>query len=207
MDMTTLAKTNSFIQFTTYSMIVAVDSEGGIGFDNSLPWPKCPEDMQWFRNNTMGKIIIMGRKTFESIGSKPLPGRINIVIGTELNKEEARNFNVAHEGQEKAGYLIFVNTVGQAKEIISQTAGTLHKGGEVMIIGGGAIYEAFWPEVSRVYLTTFDGTYKTDIKINMDLSSFDLVYRDARRVMLPKFEIWDARSTFSVVRPDSNRFA
>ena len=59
------------------SLIAAMAEERVIGIDNSLPW-KLPNDMKWFRKQTMGKPIVMGRKTFESFGAKPLPGRTNI---------------------------------------------------------------------------------------------------------------------------------
>ena len=207
MNISTTSKLSSFIHYTTYSMIVAVDEAGGIGIDNKLPWPKCKEDMQWFRSQTLGKIIVMGRKTFESIGSKPLPGRINIVIGSKLEPEVARTFNKENEGNKDAGYLMFVPSVSKAKEMISMTAGTLHNGGEVMVIGGASIYEAFWNDIGRVYLTTFKDTFNTDVKIHMNLNQFELVYRDDRSVLGPKFEIYDAQQTFRIERKDTSRFA
>ncbi|UQT02724.1 dihydrofolate reductase [Serratia phage vB_SmaM-Sureiya] len=207
MDITTFAKTNEFIHFTTYAMIVAVDASGGIGINNTLPWPKCKEDMQWFRKQTLGKIIVMGRSTFESIGGKPLPGRINIVISRTLDPAVAREINTANAENKDAGYLLFVNSPDKAKEVIQQTAGTLHKGGEVMVIGGATIYEAFWPSISRLYLTTFGDTYNTDVGLEMDLTGFDKVYMDATGFMQPKFEIYDVRPSLIVNRKDNKRFA
>src|ERR1043165_2837224 len=61
------------------SMIVAVANNGVIGNKGGMPW-RIPEDMRWFRQNTMGKPIIAGRKTYESFQKKPLPGRTNIVV-------------------------------------------------------------------------------------------------------------------------------
>ena len=64
------------------SLIWAMTDERVIGISNSLPW-KLPADMKWFRQNTLGKPIIMGRKTFESFGAKPLPQRLNIIVSSD----------------------------------------------------------------------------------------------------------------------------
>ena len=66
------------------SMIAAMTEDRVIGIKNTLPW-KLPNDMKWFRQHTLGKPIIMGRKTFESFGAKPLPGRMNIIITHDKN--------------------------------------------------------------------------------------------------------------------------
>jgi dihydrofolate reductase len=59
--------------------IAAITDSGGIGFKGGLPWPRNSEDLKYFRDKTMGKTVFMGKRTFESLGSKPLPGRINLV--------------------------------------------------------------------------------------------------------------------------------
>lgn len=184
-------KTTKFIQSITYSMIVARDSSNGIGFKNGLPWPKCQSDMKWFRDQTMSKIIIMGRSTFESIGSKPLPGRINIVISTTLDESVGKAWNAEYQNDTTKGYLVIVDSVEKAKKFINDTAGMLHGGGEVMVIGGAQIYQAFWNDMSRVYLTTFNGSYTSDVQIEFSLEHFDLVYLDKRRVLDPQFQIFD----------------
>lgn len=61
------------------TIIVATDLDDGIGYSGQLPWPKIPEDMARFRDRTMGDVVIMGRKTYDSIG-RPLPGRTNVVL-------------------------------------------------------------------------------------------------------------------------------
>lgn len=200
-----LSKVSNFVKFTSYAMIVAMDVDGGIGYNNDLPWSRNKEDMKWFRDNTMSKIIIMGRSTWESIGSKPLDGRINIVISRTLDKQVAQDINVSNKEDTNKGYVIFVKSPAEAREVVDHTSGTLHNGGEVMVIGGAQIYEAFWPHISRVYLTTFEDSYPADVSIDMDLSVFTLVYRDATKVLAPKFEIWDAKNTFSVKRKENTR--
>lgn len=194
------SKVSGFIKYTTYSMILATDSKGGIGNDNGLPWPRNDLDMKWFVDNTKGKIMIMGRKTFESIGSRPLPKRINIVIGTTLDEADSKAYNELHKEDKDHGYLFFVKTVQAAKDLIANTTGMLHSGGEVMIIGGATIYEAFWHDIGRIYLTTFEGEYESDVSIKMDLSSFEEVYKDRTHILNPMFQIFDAKRTLWVER-------
>ena len=111
------------------SLIAAEDRV--IGINNRLPW-RLPADMKWFRQHTLGKPIIMGRKTFESFGSKPLPDRLNIVI--------TRDPAYAAPGA------VVVHDIDQA----IAAAGAVE---EVMIIGGASFYEQMLPRADRLYLT------------------------------------------------------
>lgn len=113
------------------SMIAAMTEDRVIGIKNSLPW-KLPNDMKWFRQNTMGKPIIMGRKTFESFGAKALPGRVNIIITRDQSYQ--------------ANDSIVVHSIDDAIKV----AGNVD---EVMIIGGASFYEQMLPKADRLYLT------------------------------------------------------
>lgn len=113
------------------SLIAAMDKNRLIGRENGLPW-HLPEDFKHFKAVTMGKSVIMGRKTFESIG-KPLPGRKNLVI--------SRN------GFTAAGILVFPD-IDQA----IAAAGD----GEVMVIGGASLYQQLIDRADRMYLTHVD---------------------------------------------------
>ena len=113
------------------SMIAAMTEERVIGVKNSLPW-KLPNDMKWFRQNTMGKPIVMGRKTFESFGAKALPGRTNIII--------------THDESYLASDSVVVHSIDEALK----AAGDVD---EVMIIGGASFYEQMLPKADRLYLT------------------------------------------------------
>lgn len=118
------------------ALIVAMAKNQTIGIDNSLPW-HLPKDLQYFKKVTMAKPIIMGRKTFESIG-RPLPGRTNIVI--------TRQSDYAGDG------IVVVNSLQQAldkAEDISFVAG--HE--EVMVIGGAEIYQQALLQADRLYIT------------------------------------------------------
>ncbi|PWI33612.1 type 3 dihydrofolate reductase [Vibrio albus] len=112
-----------------------------IGNDNQMPW-HLPADFIWFKKQTMGKPVVMGRKTYESIG-RPLPGRLNIVI--------SRDKDLAIEG---------VTTVTSVDEAIS-AAGECE---ELMIIGGGSIYEYCLPKADRLYLTFIEADIDGDTK-------------------------------------------
>lgn len=115
------------------SMIAAMANNRVIGKDNQMPW-HLPADFAWFKRSTMGKPVVMGRKTYDSIG-RPLPGRLNIVI--------SRDANLEIEG------VTTVTSIEKALELVSDVE-------EVMIIGGGKIYLDFLTRADRLYLTHID---------------------------------------------------
>lgn len=121
------------------SMIAAMANERIIGKDNQMPW-HLPADFAWFKRCTLGKPVIMGRKTYESIG-RPLPGRQNIVI--------SRDSNLEIDG---------VETVTSIEQALS-VAGDVD---EVMIIGGGSIYASCLPITNRLYVTYIDANLDGD---------------------------------------------
>lgn len=129
----------------TVAAIAAMSKNLAIGKDNQLLW-HIPDDFRHFKETTMGKPIIMGRKTYESLG-KPLPGRTNIVI---TSKPESIT-----------GDVMIVSSVDEAitkaKEIATQT-----NVDEIFIIGGGQIYEAALPQTARIYLTVVNQEYDGD---------------------------------------------
>lgn len=129
------------------SIIVAAARNGVIGKNNQLPW-HLPQDLKYFRAMTAGKPVIMGRKTFESIG-KPLPNRTNIVI--------TRNPNWVHDGVLAANDLS--QAVEKAKKVLTQQDNFEL---EAMIIGGAEIYKTALTIADRVYLTYIDRDVEGD---------------------------------------------
>lgn len=123
------------------ALIVAQAENRVIGLNNEMPW-HLPEDLQYFKQVTLGKPIIMGRKTFESIG-RPLPGRTNIVI--------TRQTDWRADGAE---------VVGSLDEAIKKAS--QEKPEEIMVIGGAQIYEASLPLADRVYLTQVHQAFEGD---------------------------------------------
>jgi len=122
------------------SHIVAMTKDRVIGRDNDLPW-RHPEDLRYFKRVTMGKPILMGRKTHESIG-KPLPGRTNIILTRRL-LYRAEGCIIAHDIDEAIA--------AAAQSVAESDAGS--DVDELMIIGGAEIYRATLPETERIYLT------------------------------------------------------
>ncbi len=121
------------------AIIVAMDERGVIGKNNDLPW-RLSADLQYFRRTTMGKPIIMGRNTHESIG-RPLPGRRNIVV-TGQSAYKADGCEVVH-------------SIDEALAVCEQVP-------EVMIMGGASLYQQTLPLADRVYLTRVHATVDGD---------------------------------------------
>ncbi|HHF2852556.1 TPA: type 3 dihydrofolate reductase [Vibrio diabolicus] len=121
------------------SMIAAMTDNRIIGKDNQMPW-HLPADFAWFKRCTMGKPVVMGRKTYESIG-RPLPGRLNIVI--------SRDETLKIEG------VTTVTSIEQALDVAGDAE-------EVMIIGGGAIYAACLPMANKLYVTHIEAAIDGD---------------------------------------------
>ena len=121
------------------AIIVAQAKNRVIGINNKLPW-HLPEDLRYFKQVTMGKPIIMGRNTYESIG-RPLPGRTNIVI--------TRQNDYAPEG------VRVVNSLDEAVELAESIA-LINGIDEAMVIGGAQIYEQALASAQRLYLTEVD---------------------------------------------------
>ncbi len=115
------------------SLIVAMDRNRAIGRGGEIPW-RLADDMRFFKETTMGKPIVMGRKTWDSLG-RPLPGRRNIVI-TRDNGFRAEGTEVVHSPEA---------ALARADDA-----------DEVMIIGGAEIYRLFLPQAERIYLTRVD---------------------------------------------------
>lgn len=124
------------------SLFVAHANDRVIGYQNDMPW-HVPGDLAYFKRRTMGKPIIMGRKTYESIG-RPLPGRLNIVI--------TRNASYEVEG---------VRVVSSLEDAL-QVAKEETDAAEYMIIGGEQIFKQAMPLADRMYITKIDETYPGD---------------------------------------------
>ncbi len=131
----------------TLSHIVAVAKNDVIGVKNDLPW-NIPEDMKFFREKTRGKALIMGRKTFESVGH-PLPDRLNVVVTRQKNfSSDAPNVVVKPDLQSAIEYCR-----GQTSKY----------GDEIFIIGGGEIFKESLPLVDVIYLTRIHRDYDGDV--------------------------------------------
>ena len=129
------------------ALIVAAAENGVIGRGGQLPW-RIPEDMRWFKEKTLGKPCIMGRKTWDSFPKRPLPGRANIVITRDADFS-AEGATVAHS---------FDEALEAAKRLQPDAE-------EVMVLGGAEIYAVALPRADRIYLTRVHAAVDGDVRL------------------------------------------
>lgn len=133
------------------SLLFAMDRNHGIGYQNDLPW-YIPEDLKYFKKVTMGHTIVMGRKTFDSIG-KALPGRKNVILTRDQEYVAPENTVVIHSIDE----LLKLNHKNQDEEFF--------------VIGGAEIFKQILPWTDKLYITFIDAEYNADTffpKINWE---------------------------------------
>jgi dihydrofolate reductase len=135
-------------------LVVAIAENGVIGKDGAIPW-HISEDLKRFKALTMGHTVVMGRKTWDSLPKKPLPGRVNVVV--------TRQKDWHAEGA------IAASSLGQA------TSGT---SGTVMVIGGAEIYERALPLASRIELTEVHRSFDGDAKFDLDRTGWTESFRE-----------------------------
>ena len=123
-------------------LIAAADLDNGIGLNGDLPWKKIPEDMSFFMRMTKGNTVVMGRKTWESIGSRPLKNRTNVIITKDPN----------------------FKTPFPEVQIINNPNMVYNLRGLVFIIGGAQIYEHFIKGCDGIFLTVVEDRFKSDTK-------------------------------------------
>ena len=123
------------------SIIAALGNNNVIGLNNSLPW-RLPADLKYFKENTLGKTIVMGLKTFQSVGAKPLPGRKNIILNNDEEYRAPENCLIAKS----------------IEELLEMTKNEK----EVMICGGASVYKQFLPLASKLYITYIYGDFRGD---------------------------------------------
>ncbi|HMO32028.1 MAG TPA: dihydrofolate reductase [Lacibacter sp.] len=141
------------------SHIVAAGTNDAIGKNNQLLW-HLPQDLKFFKNTTWAMPVIMGRKTFEAVGSKPLPGRYNIVVtrqdplpGTQEN-------------------LVFVPDIAAAIQAATEATGAK----EIFIAGGAQIYDQTFAQADRIYMTRVHAAFEADAFYPaIDATAWDLL--------------------------------
>jgi dihydrofolate reductase len=162
------------------SIVVAAALDNAIGRNNDLLW-KLPADMRFFKNLTWGMPIVMGRKTFESMRSKPLPGRNNIIITRDPSS---------------LGMIEGIVVVSSWDEALEKARDTDCK--EVFVIGGGEIYRQVLGETDTIYLTRVEAYYpEADTFFSeIDPAKFSLVDShehpaDEKHSHSFRFETWE----------------
>lgn len=133
--------------------IFAIDEQGGMGLQGSMPWPFNKDDMKWFKSTTTSHVVVMGKKTWTSTGMpKPLPNRTNVIFTSE--KLLANNLNVE---------FISGNVVEQ---LLSIQQRFLDK--DIFVIGGANILIQAEPAIEKIYLTRIKGNYNCDVIIDIN---------------------------------------
>lgn len=128
----------------TINAIVACDTKYGIGYKNDLPWERNDADMKWFRENTLGHVVVMGSNTWRSLGCKKLPKRFNHVITRQGAEGSADGWHYGDMGT------------------ILNSIRNLYPGLKIWIIGGADVYRQALPYCNNLYLTKFKKEYECD---------------------------------------------
>jgi dihydrofolate reductase len=145
------------------SLIVAMDEKNGIGIKNQLPW-HLPEDLKFFKSNTMGKPVIMGRKTFDSLG-RPLPGRLNIVLSRQ------------NDVPLPEGVLLYSSMEDTIQKLETENVT------EAFVIGGGKIFEEAVSFVDNMYITRVHTVVDADVFFpHIDHSHWKLEWEEAHHI-------------------------
>lgn len=148
-------------------LIVATDRNGGIGYENRLPWDKIQGDLARFKSLTTNQTVIMGRNTWDSLPKKPLPNRINIVISSRPLEDEYPN-------------------------VIRATDMSFNRPDDVdfWLIGGAKLIESCWELVNEVYLTKTHDIYPCDVYISLDYISKNFVKLLDQENSDHNYQIW-----------------
>lgn len=142
------------------SCIAAMSENRVIGTDGRLPW-RLPSDLAWFKRTTLGHAIVMGRRTWESIGSRPLPGRTSVVVTSRPDYPVP------------AGVIV----VASLDDALARTAGEE----EVFVVGGGVLFAEALPRADRLYLTVVHANLEGDTWFpRVDETAWKLVDEDPR---------------------------
>jgi dihydrofolate reductase len=147
------------------ALFIAIAENGVIGHDNKLPW-RLSGDMAYLKRMTMGKPIVMGRKTWESFPKRPLPGRPNLVV--------TRNAGFDAPGAET---FISVDAALDRAKVLAQQSGV----DEIMVLGGAQIYRAVLPRATRIYLTEVHASPEGDTHFEFDKKDWREVSRERHK--------------------------
>lgn len=127
------------------NLITCMGKNNEIGLNNDMPWGRgLPEDLKYFKEKTLNKTVIMGRKTFDSILTslgKPLPKRNNVVLTKQIFRSNYSN----------------VSSCNSVEEVLDK-----YKGEDIFIIGGASIYEQFLPYANRLFITEIEEVFEAD---------------------------------------------
>ena len=173
------------------SAVLACDEKGGIGKDNTMPWPRNKEDMRYFKNLTVSRTIIMGSGTWNSIGMpNPLPNRINVVATT---RPDAREIYPEADSFVPMTGMSMIESVRKFEEVAPNN--------EVVIIGGGKLIESLFDIIEVFNITVIPGDYDCDTFIPINKIHKYFFYtrgvdgESAKYLTYKRKQDWQARDT------------
>ena len=137
------------------SIIVAMSENRVIGINNRLPW-NLPEDLKWFKKNTLNKVILMGRKTWESLPLKPLPQRYHIILSRDADytvRDQQQNILDIPVADHVEKARILARQWYESQSVSEQ---------ELMVIGGASIYQLLLNQADRLYLSVIEKDFSGD---------------------------------------------
>ena len=164
------------------SMLVAVDEKLGIGYENKLPW-RLPADLKYFKKLTLDHHVLMGRKTFESIG-KPLVERVNLVLTSDKNYH--------------APGAVTINTIKEGMDVADKA-----NENELFVIGGATVFKACLPIANRLYITRIHEQFPADTFLPFDISpdwkliSAESHQPDEKNKWPYTFEVYDIKTVIT----------
>lgn len=147
-------------------LILACDLKGGIGYQNKLPW-HIPLDLSRFKNLTKNGVVVMGRKTWESLPKKPLPNRVNVVISNTIKELD--------------------------NAIVLPNIGRLKNADDVWVIGGNNLVESVWEYIHEIHLTIVLSDYKCDTYIDLEKIKNDFMQITGKGYGDHSYETWKRR--------------
>ena len=160
------------------SAIVAISENGVIGKDGNMPWPHIKEDMKQFVEKTTDNVVIMGRKTWDSIpdNRKPLKNRINIIVTSQWPK--------SFEGVK--------GTLHGALHVGLEAEQRAYPDKEIFVIGGKEIYEQCFPVCEKIYVTRVHKKYDGDVELDLDAVLEDFYMTSSiKNTKTCTFETWE----------------
>ena len=159
----------------TLAAILCTDAAGLLGVGGRLPW-NLPAERRLFREVTRGKVVVMGRRTWESLGERPLPGRVNVVLSRSTLHMGWGGGEPINEGP----YWLSMRMVPMLSE--------LYEGRETVVIGGADIYEQCWPLVTRVHWTRVAHTFDAPGGVYLPAACDVTGWRETDRRTMPAGE-------------------
>jgi len=138
--------------------ILACDDDWGIGKDNDLPWPHNPADLKWFKQNTTGSVVAMGKATWNSLPTKPLPNRNNIVVTSSADDYNGGGYH-------------YVKFETAKTELVN-----MNRLQDVWVIGGAQLVNGLLSIIDEIWLSRIPGTYNCDTFLPRELieTSYEL---------------------------------